>query len=100
MKLQLTLLTTTLCPLFAQNVALPIVMGYTEPARFQAAPGQVVTLLLDDISFGADGGFRSAQAGSGDLPQSLAGISVRSTKLDGSEMQAPIFAVHRNGYAG
>jgi len=100
MKLQLVLLTTTLCPLFAQNVALPIAMGYTEPAPFQAAPGQVVTLFLDDISFGADGGFRSAQAGAGDLPQSLAGISVRITKLDGSEMQAPIFAVQQKRLCG
>jgi hypothetical protein len=100
MKLQLALLTTTLCPLFAQNVALPIAMGYTEPAPFQAAPGQVVTLFLDDISFGADGGFRSEQAGAGDLPQSLAGISVRITKLDGSEMQAPIFAVQQKRLCG
>jgi hypothetical protein len=100
MKSQLALLITTLCPLFAQNVALPIAMGYTEPAPFQAAPGQVVTLFLDDISFGADGGFRSAQAGAGDLPQRLAGISVRITKLDGSEMQAPIFAVQQKPLCG
>jgi hypothetical protein len=62
MKLQFALLIPTLCPLFAQNVALPITMGYTEPAPFQAAPGQVVTLFLDDISFGVDGRFRSARA--------------------------------------
>jgi hypothetical protein len=100
MKSRLALLITTFCPLFAQNVALPIAMGYTEPAPFQAAPGQVVTLFLDDISFGADGGFRSAQAGAGDLPQRLAGISVRITKLDGSEMQAPIFAVQQKPLCG
>jgi hypothetical protein len=100
MKLQFALLITALCPLFAQNVALPITMGYTEPAPFQAAPGQVVTIFLDDISFGADGGFRSAQASAGDLPQSLAGISVRITQLDGSEMQAPIFAVQQKRLCG
>ncbi len=102
MKLKLAFLipTLTLCPLFAQNVALPITMGYTEPAPFQAAPGQVVTIFLDDISFGADGRLRSAQAGAGDLPQSLAGISVRITQLDGSEMQAPVFAVQQKQQCG
>jgi hypothetical protein len=100
MKLQFALLIPALCPLFAQNVALPVTMGYTEPAPFQAAPGQVVTLFLDDISFGADGRFRSAQAGSGDLPQSLAGISVRITQLDGSEMQASVFAVQQKQLCG
>ena len=100
MKLQLALLIPTFCPLFAQNVALPIAMGYTETAPFQAAPGQVVTLFLDDISFAADGTFRSAQAGAGDLPQSLAGISVRITKLDGSEMLAPVFAVRQKQLCG
>ena len=39
MKLQFVLLISTLCPLFGQNVALPINIGYTEPAPFQAAPG-------------------------------------------------------------
>ena len=100
MKLQFVLLIPTLCPLFAQNAALPITMGYTEPAPFQAAPGQVVTLFLDDISFGTDGRLRSAQAGAGDLPQSLAGISVRITLLDGSEMQAPVFAVQQKQLCG
>ena len=100
MKLQFALLISALCPLFAQNVALPITMGYTEPAPFQAAPGQVVTLFLDDISFGADGRFRFAQAGAGDLPQSVAGISVRITQLDGSEMQAPVFAVQQKQLCG
>ena len=100
MKLTFALLIPALCPVFAQNVALPIAVGYTEPAPFQAAPGQVVTLFLDDISFGADGRRRSAQAGSGDLPQSLAGISVRITQLDGSEMQAPVFAVQQKEPCG
>lgn len=100
MKLYLALLTLTVCPLFAQNVALPISIGYTEPAPFRTAPGQVVTLFLDDISFGADGRFRSGQAGIGDLPQSLAGISVRITQLDGSEMQVPIFAVQQKRLCG
>ena len=70
--------------MFAQNVALPITIGYTEPAPFQVAPGQVVTLFLDNISFGSDGTPRSAVAGPGDLPQSLAGTSVRITTLDGT----------------
>jgi hypothetical protein len=100
MRLHFALLISTLCPLLAQNVALPISVGYTEPAPFQAAPGQVITLFLDDISFGTDGRFRSAQAGAGDLPQSLAGISVRITQLDGSEMQAPIFAVQQKRLCG
>ena len=100
MKLPFVLLIPTLCPLFAQNVALPLAMGYSEPAPFAAAPGQVVTLFLDDISFGAEGGFRFAQAGAGDLPQSLAGISIRITTLDGSEMQAPIFAVQQKRLCG
>ena len=100
MKLQFALLISTLCPLFGQNVALPINIGYIEPAPFQVAPGQVVTLFLDDISFGADGRLRVAQAGAGDLPQSLAGVSVRITQLDGSEMQAPIFAVQQKRLCG
>jgi hypothetical protein len=100
MKLHFALLILTLCPLSAQNVALPISIGYTEPAPFRAAPGQVVTLFLDDISFGADGRFWSAQAGTGDLPQSLAGISVRITQLDGSETQAPIVAVQQKRLCG
>jgi len=100
MKLQFALLISTLCPLLGQNVALPINIGYTEPAPFQAAPGQVVTLFLDDVSFGPDGRIRSAQAGAGDLPQDLAGISVRITQLDGSEIQAPIFAVQQKRQCG
>ena len=88
------------CPLFGQTAALPITMGYTEPAPFQAAPGQVVTLFLDDVSFADNGAFRSAQAGSGDLPRSLAGISVRITQLDGSELPAPIFAVQQKRLCG
>jgi hypothetical protein len=100
MKMQFALLISMLCPLFGQNVALPVNIGYAEPAPFQVAPGQVVTLFLDDISFGADGGIRVAQAGAGDLPQSLAGISVRITQLDGSEMQAPIFAVQQKRLCG
>ena len=100
MKLHFALLILPLCPIFAQNAALPISIGYTEPAAFRAAPGQVVTLFLDDISAGADGRFRAAQAGIGDLPQSLAGISVRITQLDGSEMQAAIFAVQQKRLCG
>jgi hypothetical protein len=100
MKLHFVLLIPSLCPLCAQNAALPISIGYTEPAPFQAAPGQVVTLFVDDISFGADGRFRSAQAGAGTLPQSLAGISVRITQLDGSEMQVPMFAVQQKRLCG
>ena len=100
MKLHHSFLLFTLCPLFAQNVALPVAMGYTEPPPFQAAPGQVVTLFLDDVSFGQDGSFRSGQAGLDDLPLSLAGISVRITQLDGSEMQAPIFNVQQKRLCG
>ena len=99
MKLLFALFLPTLCPLFAQNVALPITMGYTEPAPFQAAPGQVVTLFLDDVSFGGDG-FRSAVASPGDLPQSLAGISVRITTLDGTDLIVPIFAVDQKQLCG
>lgn len=99
MKLQLALF-IPLCPLFAQTAALPIMIGYSEPAPFQVAPGQVVTLFLDDVSSSADGNIRSAQAGAGDLPQSLAGISVHIALLDGSEMQAPIFAVHQKPLCG
>ena len=51
-KLLFAIFLPTLCPLFAQNVALPITIGYTEPAPFQVAPGQVLTLFLDNISFG------------------------------------------------
>ena len=100
MKVRFALLISTICPLFGQNVALPVQIGYTEPAPFQVAPGQVVSLFLDDISFGGDGTIRTAQAGAGDLPKSLAGISVRITQLDGSEMQAPIFAVQQKRQCG
>jgi hypothetical protein len=100
MKLQFALLTAALCPLFAQNVGLPITLGYKEPAPFQAAPGQLVTLFLYDVAFGADGRTRSAQAGAGDRSQSLAGISVRITQLDGSEMQAAVLAVQQKELCG
>ena len=56
---------------------------HAELAPFQAAPGQVVTLFLDNISFGAGGNARSAVAGPGDLPQSLAGISSESRRSTG-----------------
>src|SRR5436309_3224814 len=100
MKQTLAVLLLTLCPLFAQTAALPIAMGYSEPAPFQAAPGQIVTLFLDDVPFALDGSGRSAHAGDGDLPQSLAGISVRVTRLDGVEMQAPILAVQQKRQCG
>jgi len=100
MKLEFAFLISALCPIIGQNAAPPVNIGYTEPAPFQVAPGQVVTLFLDDISFGADGSLRAAQAGGGDLPKSLSGISVRITQLDGSEMQAPIFAVQQKRVCG
>ncbi len=100
MKLQFALLTAALWPLFAQNVGLPITLGYQEPAPFQAAPGQLVTLFLYDVAFAADGRIRSAQAGTGDRSQSLAGISVRITQLDGLEMQAPVLAIQQKELCG
>lgn len=100
MKWPLVFLIATLCPLFAQSVALPVAIGYTEPAPFQASPGQVATIFLDDVAFGADGQFRSGQAGTGALPQSLAGISVRITQLDGTELQAPLIAVQQKRLCG
>lgn len=87
-KKQLLALIAVLCPAFAQNGAIPISVGYTEPPPFQAAPGQVITLFLDNIPEEATGEPRMAQAGAGDLPASLAGISVRITQSDGSEVMA------------
>jgi hypothetical protein len=94
-KRQLLVLIGVLCPTFAQNGAIPITMGYLEPAPFQAAPGQVVTLFLDNIPQDAGGVPRSAQAAAGDLPTNLAGISVRIIQSDGSEVLAPIFSVRQ-----
>jgi len=96
MKLHLLVVITFSCPVFAQSPAIPIAVGYSEPAPFQAAPGQVVTLFLDDIPSGVNGAVRSAQATVGDLPTSLAGVAVRITQLDGTELQAPIFAVRQD----
>ncbi|HTS31053.1 MAG TPA: hypothetical protein VMH81_34515 [Bryobacteraceae bacterium] len=99
MKLLLPLLTAAVSA-FAQSPAIPINIGYAEPAPFQAAPGQVVTLFLDDVPFGSDGRTRSAQAAAGDLPTSLAGITVRIELLDSTMLQAGIFAVEQQLQCG
>ena len=100
MKLHFALLIPTLCPLFAQNVALPISIGYTEPAPFQAAPGQVVTLFLDDISFGADGRFRSARPGPKICPKASQGSpSALRSSMD-PRCRRRSSPCSRNGYVG
>jgi hypothetical protein len=94
MKRQLLLIIACACQALAQNSVIPAAMGYTEPPVFQAAPGQVVTLFLFGVP-GLDGRLRSAQAPDGDLPTSLAGISMHVFQGDSPRVAAGIFAVRQ-----
>ena len=100
MKLLFAIFLPTLCPLFAQNVALPITIGYTEPAPFQVGARTGSHPISRQHLLGRRRSSRSAVAGPGDLPQSLAGISVRITTLDGTDLIAPIFAVDQKQLCG
>jgi hypothetical protein len=100
LKIQLLLIVGAICPAFAQSSALPIALGYTEPPAFLAAPGQVVTLFLDDVPIGTDGSFRSAQTPAGALPTSLAGIAVRISQGNSPDMQAGILAIRQQEPCG
>src|SRR5215471_5068219 len=54
--------------------------GYSAPAPFQVAPGQVVTLFLRDLPAAPDGSLRSSEAVGTPLPTALAGISLTVTQ--------------------
>ncbi|MBZ5621920.1 MAG: hypothetical protein LAQ69_24815 [Acidobacteriia bacterium] len=101
MKLQFTLfMLAALCSGFAQTSAIVTGAGYSAPAPFQAAPGQVVTLFLHGVPAAADGTLRSGQAAGTPLPTALAGISLRVTQGQASPMVAPIFAVRQENECG
>jgi len=100
LKKRLLLIVGVVFPALAQSGALPIALDYTEPPAFLAAPGQVVTLFLDDVPPLPDGSLRRAEAASGDLPANLAGIAVRITQEGSPDMQAAIFAVRQQEPCG
>ena len=85
-------------PLFAQTSAVLAGAGYSSPAPFLIAPGQVLTLFVRGVPAAADGQLRSAQAGVtpfARLPITLAGLSVRVTQGPSFSQQVPIFAVRQ-----
>ena len=94
------LLAGTLCPVFAQSDAILAGAGYSSPAPFQVAPGQVVTLFFRGVPPAADGQFRSGHADTSSLPVTLAGLSVRITQGPAVSLQAPILAVRQENECG
>ena len=100
MSRQLLFLIAALCPAFAQNGVIPAAIGYSEPPALQATPGQVITLFLYGVPSGTDGRLRSAEAGAGDLPTSLAGISVRVFQSGSPAVPAALFSVRQREQCG
>ena len=90
-----------LTPVFAQtNTAVLAGAGYSSPAPFLIAPGQVITLFVRDVPPDASGQLRVAQADAARPPAILAGLSVRIAQIESFAQQAPIFAVKQENECG
>lgn len=80
----------------AQNDALLAGGGYTEPAPFAVAPGQIVTLFFHGIRPAPSGMLRAGQAVSVPLPTTMAGLSVQVTQAPAAgAYRAAILAVRQ-----
>jgi len=87
--------------IFSQTSASLTGVGYSKPAPFLVAPGQIVTLSLRGVTPLPDGSLRTADAGSLPLPGTLAGLSATLTQpgLD-SALAVPMLAVHQEKDCG